>query len=90
MATPKPRTSRSQKPICHLRIGFTDLLIDADKGLQVIKLLSESTECDVSYDHGYSYVITEPPKLSMAMVNANSVKRRDPVDRQLAIGHDPD
>lgn len=90
MATPKPRTSRSQKPICHLRIGITDLLIDADKGLQVIKLLSESIECDVAYEHGYRYYTTELPKLSMEMVNANSVRTRSPIDKQLALGHDPD
>lgn len=90
-AAKPPRSGAKQKPICHLRIGFTDLLIDADKGLQVIKLLGESTVCEPQFEgREYSYQVRETPQLSLEIINANRVKA--PVQRRkpLALGYEQD
>lgn len=90
-ATKPPRSGAKKKPICHLRIGFTDLLIDADKGLQVIKLLGESTECEPQFDgREFSYQVREAPQLSLEIINANRVKAPAPRRTPLARGYEQD
>lgn len=92
MSTAKSnRASAKQKPICHLRIGFTDLLIDADKGLQVLKLLGESTECELQFEgRGYSYVVRDAPQLALEIINPDRVKAPVPGRKTLALGYEQD
>lgn len=90
-AAKNPRIRAKQKPICHLRIGFTDLLIDADKGLQVIKLLGESVECHPQFEgREISYLVREAPQLSLEMIKADCVKSSAPERKPLALGYEQD
>lgn len=81
MANPK------QKPLCCLTIGYTHLLMDADKGMQALKLLSGAIECDQDYDAGgYAYVLRAAPALEVRMVDPNRVRKSESLRRsQLAL-----
>lgn len=81
-----PKTSR-RKPLCCLRIGYTELLLDADKGAQVLKLLSDSVQCNAGYEgRGHVYVIENAPELELRMVNPDSVRQAETRESHLLPG----
>ncbi|VVE59843.1 hypothetical protein PCA31118_00034 [Pandoraea captiosa] len=72
MATRKPGRS---KPVCVLQIGYIALVIDADKGMQVMRLLGESVLCEREFSvRKETYVVTKPPELSIRIIDADSVR----------------
>ncbi|MCO8326831.1 hypothetical protein ABEG10_14005 [Burkholderia cenocepacia] len=78
MAMKPTGATRRLKPVAYVEIGFRGYLLDADKALQLMKVLGEAVSCEESYEgrrHVY-YVAGNPPDLQMKMVNPDDVRRR--------------
>lgn len=86
MAAPKAsRTSR--KPMCCLSVGYVSLLLDADKGTQVLKLLSEAVQCNEDYQgRSYVYAVQGPPNLELKLVQPGDVRMPERRDSHLLTG----
>ncbi|MBB2981797.1 hypothetical protein [Paraburkholderia tropica] len=57
-----------------IRIGFEHFLLDADKAMQVIKLMRESISCNRDYDgRRLRYVAGVEPELELSMVKPSDV-----------------
>ncbi|MCA8059448.1 hypothetical protein [Burkholderia cepacia] len=81
MATKSTGTARRLKPVAYVEIGFRGYLLDADKALQLMKVLGEAVTCDERYEGSkHVYYVNETPDLRMTMVNPNDVRRRSESD----------
>lgn len=90
MATKSTGTNRRLKPVAYVEIGFRGYLLDADKALQLMKVLGEAVTCDERYEGMKQvYYVTDTPELRMTMVNPDAVRRRQDSD-QLALESNKD
>lgn len=90
MATKSTGTNRRLKPVAYVEIGFRGYLLDADKALQLMKVLGEAVTCDERYEGmKHVYYVAETPDLRMTMVNPDAVRRRIESD-QLALESNQD
>ncbi|AOJ81188.1 hypothetical protein WS86_11600 [Burkholderia savannae] len=81
MVTKSTGSSRRLKPVAYVEIGFYGYLLDADKALQVMKVLGEAVMCEERYDGMKQvYYVGETPNLRMTMVNPDTVCRRSESD----------
>ncbi|MBN3851955.1 hypothetical protein G3N59_01055 [Paraburkholderia sp. Ac-20340] len=72
MAT-RAKTTRQRDVAC-IRIGFNSYLLDADKAMQVLKLMRESVECERDYaNRKVRYVAGQSPDLELSMIQPSEV-----------------
>lgn len=64
-------------PMCCVRIGCESLLMPVSKGTQLLSLLQEAVDCKERYldGSGHVYVIGDQPKVELATVKPNQVRR---------------
>ncbi|VVD28457.1 hypothetical protein [Paraburkholderia dioscoreae] len=69
------RTKRpSSRDIACIRIGFEHYLLDADKAMQVLKLMRESISCNRDFKgRRMLYIAGAEPDLELSMVKASEV-----------------
>lgn len=92
MAT-KPSAKHPPALCCVSIGGLTTLLLPADAGLQVVKLLRDATLCFPRYSHaGRTYEVESTPDVEYIAVRASQLVNRPsepPPIRPLAIGCEP-
>lgn len=72
MATRK-LPSQSRNTAC-IRIGYESYLLDADKAMQVLKLMRESVSCQRNFTgRRMCYVVGRSPELELSMIQASEV-----------------
>ncbi|MEX3967316.1 hypothetical protein AB4Y42_34665 [Paraburkholderia sp. EG286B] len=72
MATRSKR--QLSRDIACIRIGFEHYLLDADKAMQVLKLMRESISCDRQFGgRRMRYVAGTAPELELSMIQASEV-----------------
>lgn len=72
MAT-RAKTVRGRDIAC-LRIGFEHFLLDADKAMQVLKLMRESIACERHYGgRRLRYVAGCAPELELSVIQVSEV-----------------
>ncbi|CAB3783040.1 hypothetical protein LMG28688_01566 [Paraburkholderia caffeinitolerans] len=72
MAT-RAKGPRSRDVAC-IRIGFEHYLLDADKAMQVLKLMRESIACERHYGgRSMRYIAGAAPELELSMIQASEV-----------------
>lgn len=80
--------STSPKQYCTVRIGYTDLIMEATTGLKLMALLGQTLCCELQYDserHQATYDLKERPKLAMEMVDADQIRPRQGRTGALAL-----
>ncbi|MFD1557041.1 hypothetical protein ACFSHT_15680 [Paraburkholderia silviterrae] len=69
----RSKSPRSRDIAC-IRIGFEHYLLDADKAMQVLKLMRESVSCHRDYNgRRMRYVAGAAPELELSMIQASEV-----------------
>lgn len=72
MAT-RTKTVRKRDIAC-IRVGFEEYLLDADKAMQVIKLMRESVSCRKDFDgRRVRFLAGRAPELELSMVDESQV-----------------
>lgn len=70
------RQTKARDLAC-VRIGFNEYLMDADKAMQVLKLMRESVECEREFGaRRRHYVPGQAPQLELTMVDPSEIYRR--------------
>lgn len=68
--------AKPQRPrdIACIRIGFEHYLLDADKAMQVLKLMRESISCNRDFNgRRMRYIASSSPELELSMIQASEV-----------------
>jgi hypothetical protein len=72
----KPAATRA-KPVqmCCVQVGYTSLLMPADKGMKVVEMLQSAFLCKRNYeDGGYAYVVQSQPDVELSLVRPDQVR----------------
>ncbi|WP_175895710.1 hypothetical protein [Burkholderia cepacia] len=90
MVTKSTGANRRLKPVAYVEISYCGYLLDADKALQLMKVLGEAVTCNERYEGArHVYYVADTPDLRMTMVNPDAVRRRPDSD-QLALESNKD
>ncbi|MBB6320539.1 hypothetical protein [Paraburkholderia tropica] len=66
--------NRITRNVACIRIGFEHFLLDADKAMQVIKLMRESISCNRDYaGRRLRYIAGAEPELELSMIKPSDV-----------------
>ncbi|WP_246797788.1 hypothetical protein [Burkholderia perseverans] len=89
MATRKTAPKRASK-FAYVEVGYMSLVIEADKAIQVVKLLGDAVACDRQYDaRSYLYHVTEPLQVSMTILRPDQIRFPTDEPSRPALEHKP-
>ncbi|CAM5521982.1 hypothetical protein [Eoetvoesiella caeni] len=69
MATRKPTQ------LCHVTVGYQNLLLPADKGMRLLELLQHSVECTIDFEgRGMTYCAGKQPRVEFSLIQPDQVR----------------
>jgi len=69
MATRKPMQ------MCHVTVGYQNLLMPADKGMRLLELLQHSIECEIDFvGRGVVYQAGKQPRVEFSLIQPDQVR----------------
>jgi hypothetical protein len=88
------RTAKPTQPMCCVSIGYLEVVLPADKGLQLVKLLQGAVACDHAYspDHRRVYQVTGAPEVGYTTITADQIRMPAPAPAKpgrALLGHEP-
>lgn len=67
-------STRQQKEMCCLRIGFINYLVPIDSALKIIHLMRGTVECEIDYSsHPLKYRCTRATEVELRSITADQI-----------------
>jgi hypothetical protein len=63
------------KPMCCVRLQYLSLLMPADEGMKLVKLLGSAVTCERNYsNHDYTYDVGDEPEVEFVSVKSSQIR----------------